>query len=253
MRPVLICLVVLLAAGSARADPMDDLLRAYPDELAGVEGNELIWRDGTRMPISDGRPDKSEAEALRSGSIADQLKTPYTTEMPPRDDPGRVRNKAFFDKMYGDCRSGQVQPRLVRVVWLPQSWGHGVSISSVNGADRALEAISSELDSLPAPLKRYLTPLGGTYLCRNVADTGQTSMHAWGVAIDLNVAFSDYWLWQRRAGGVPEYRNRMPLEIVEVFERHGFIWGGRWAHYDTMHFEYRPELLGVQPEGSPPR
>jgi hypothetical protein len=24
---------------------------------------------------------------------------------------------------------------------------------------------------------------------------------------------------------------------------HGFIWGGYWYHYDTMHFEYRPELL----------
>jgi len=31
---------------------------------------------------------------------------------------------------------------------------------------------------------------------------------------------------------------------VAVFERHGFIWGGKWFHYDTMHFEYRPELLG---------
>jgi hypothetical protein len=28
-----------------------------------------------------------------------------------------------------------------------------------------------------------------------------------------------------------------------VFEKHGFIWGGKWYHYDTMHFEYRPELL----------
>ena len=27
------------------------------------------------------------------------------------------------------------------------------------------------------------------------------------------------------------------------FETHGFIWGGKWYHYDTMHFEYRPELL----------
>jgi hypothetical protein len=35
----------------------------------------------------------------------------------------------------------------------------------------------------------------------------------------------------------------MPREIVDIFERHGFIWGGRWYHYDTMHFEYRPELL----------
>jgi hypothetical protein len=35
----------------------------------------------------------------------------------------------------------------------------------------------------------------------------------------------------------------MPHEIVDIFERHGFIWGGKWYHYDTMHFEYRPELL----------
>ena len=32
-------------------------------------------------------------------------------------------------------------------------------------------------------------------------------------------------------------------EIARIFERHGFIWGGKWYHYDTMHFEYRPELL----------
>ena len=42
---------------------------------------------------------------------------------------------------------------------------------------------------------------------------------------------------------VCSYKNRMPLEIVEAFEHEGFIWGGQWAHYDTMHFEYRPELL----------
>ncbi|WP_265937085.1 M15 family metallopeptidase [Aliarcobacter butzleri] len=28
-----------------------------------------------------------------------------------------------------------------------------------------------------------------------------------------------------------------------MFEKYGFIWGGRWYHFDTMHFEYRPELL----------
>jgi hypothetical protein len=39
----------------------------------------------------------------------------------------------------------------------------------------------------------------------------------------------------------------MPQEIVDIFERHGFIWGGKWYHYDTMHFEYRPELTGLKP------
>ena len=35
----------------------------------------------------------------------------------------------------------------------------------------------------------------------------------------------------------------MPQNLIDIFEKHGFIWGGRWYHYDTMHFEYRPEVL----------
>ena len=63
-------------------------------------------------------------------------------------------------------------------------------------------------------------------------------------AIDLNLKISDYWLWQSsKGGGLIPYRNRMPQEIVDIFEKHGFIWGGKWYHYDTMHFEYRPELF----------
>jgi len=39
------------------------------------------------------------------------------------------------------------------------------------------------------------------------------------------------------------YKNKIPQGIIDIFEKHGFIWGGKWYHYDTMHFEYRPELL----------
>ena len=43
--------------------------------------------------------------------------------------------------------------------------------------------------------------------------------------------------------GRVKYKNEIPWEIVRVFEAHGFVWGGKWYHYDTMHFEYRPEIL----------
>lgn len=246
-------IMLLLGCPAASvAASMDDLLRAYPNALASFDGTNLIWRDGTRMPVDDGRPDKDMAEQLRNGSILDQLRLRYPAGAPllppPEQDPGRLRNRALFDKMYGDCKAGQVTPKLVPVVWLPNTWGHVVRITSVNGVDRELTAISRELDELPAVDKKYLYPLGGTYVCRSVADTGATSMHAWGAAIDISVAFSDYWLWHRSGGGDPAYVNRIPPEIVAVFERHGFIWGGRWAHYDTMHFEYRPELLGYHPK-----
>jgi hypothetical protein len=41
------------------------------------------------------------------------------------------------------------------------------------------------------------------------------------------------------------------LEIVEIFERHGFIWGGKWYHFDTFHFEYRPEIIALAKQGWP--
>ena len=229
-------------AAPGHAASLDDLVRAYPQTLARVDGTSLIWRDGTRMETGPAHPGLQSEEDLPYGSILDQLAAAYPAgapaDLPPETDPGRVRNQAFFDKMYGDCRMGQVAPNLVPVVWLPNSWGHTVSITSVNGVDRKLAAVSRELDALPAQYQRYLHPLGGTYNCRRVAGGAQTSMHGWGAAIDLNTAYSDYWRWSRSG-----YRNRMPDEIVAIFERHGFIWGGRWSHFDTMHFEYRPELL----------
>ncbi len=234
------------AAGEPAA--LDALVRAYPDQLAGYDSTDLIWRDGTRMPLSDGRPAKSFAEMLRHGSLLDQIRLPYsagaTAAAPgPDDDPGRIRSRAFFDKIYGDCWKGEVTPRLVPIVWLPRSWGRSLRITSVNGVAEHLAAVSEELDTLPNSVKRYAYPPAGTYNCRTVADTGEPSMHAWGAAIDISAARADYWLWHGSGVSEAGLVNRIPFEIVAIFERYGFIWGGKWSHYDTMHFEYRPELL----------
>jgi alkylation response protein AidB-like acyl-CoA dehydrogenase len=63
------------------------------------------------------------------------------------------------------------------------------------------------------------------FLNRNPA--AGLSHHAWGVAIDINVAQNPY-------GAEP----RMDRRVVEVFERWGFTWGGRWLVPDAMHFEF---------------
>ena len=51
-----------------------------------------------------------------------------------------------------------------------------------------------------------------------------------------------YWKWEGPNWQVNAIE-QVPWEIVTSFEKHGFIWGGKWNHYDTMHFEYRPELV----------
>ncbi len=251
--------VLMLLVGATAAHPQDDratraldaLVAAYPDALAGHDGNALRWRDDTVMPAADAAASKTFPELLRHASIIDQFRIPYPRgplEKPPAidADPGRFRNKAFFTKMYGDCEKGEVSARLVPLVWLPKTWGKTIRVTSVNDVNVHLRKVSEEIDALPDNIKRAAFPIAGTYNCRAVADTGQPSAHGYGIAIDLNTAFSDYWYWGPHAGPIL-YRNRIPKEIVAIFENHGFIWGGKWYHFDTMHFEYRPELLSARP------
>jgi hypothetical protein len=87
------------------AASVDDLLHAYPNALAGFDGANLIWRDGTHMAVDDARPGKSIADQIRSGSILDQLRMVYPASAPfypaPQQAPGRCATRAFFYKMYG--------------------------------------------------------------------------------------------------------------------------------------------------------
>jgi hypothetical protein len=229
-----------------RIESLDHLVRAYPEALSGHDDKAIFWRDGTIMPVDDGIGNKSFDELLRSASILDQLRLPYRlgASQPPtlNDDPGRFRNQAFFKKMYGDCNKSNFQQNLVTITWLPGSWGKAVRVTRINGIADRLRKISDEIEKLEPAIKAAAFPIAGVLSCRTVADTGNMSMHAYAAAIDLNLKYSDYWLWAGKAKTIP-YKNRMPREIVDIFERHGFIWGGKWYHYDTMHFEYRPELL----------
>ena len=95
---------------------------------------------------------------------------------------------------------------------------------------------------------------------RNIADTQSRSFHAYGLAIDITPRSlggrETYWLWAsaRRADWWNiSYNERFhpPQKVIKIFETYGFIWGGKWLFFDTMHFEYRPEILifnGMPPD-----
>lgn len=101
----------------------------------------------------------------------------------------------------------------------------------------------------------WLEDLDVTYsfIYRRIDGSPTRSHHAWGLAIDLVPSTYDgrhvYWRWSRDLDeeGWDEIpmaqRWSPPRRVVEIFERHGFVWGGKWAHFDTIHFEYRPEIL----------
>lgn len=224
------------------------LQKAYPAHVVSVENGHIVWRDGTRMIIDDGTGQKSYEDLLAAPDLQDIFAIDYPVgdpSPPPVDaDPGRARPEAFFEQMYGDCRKGEVADNLVSVAWMPSRGGHTIQMTRVNGVADKVRAISAELERLPASFDAYLKPVAGTYVCRVIAGTDRPSTHGLGIAIDLALKHAHYWRWSKPdASGHYPWKNEIPLEIINIFEKHGFIWGGRWYHYDTMHFEYRPELL----------
>jgi hypothetical protein len=79
-------------------------------------------------------------------------------------------------------------------------------------------------------LEDTITSYAGCYARRfaNRDPNQAISHHTWGIAFDVNVP-------QNPFGGPPDQDPR----LVRVFERWGFIWGGRFIVPDGMHFEYR--------------
>jgi hypothetical protein len=244
--------LAVLAGESRYGGPPPDLdlhlarlKEIYPDVIKSYDKMKLVLKSGAELPISDGRTNKSFDELLDYPDIDDMFAFPYPAnarpEAPPVNfDPGRIRVESLFRAIYGDCQKGEVRASMRKVAW----FGGIVLITTRNGVDKALEAVARDLALLPKPMLKYLAPSGGTYNCRPIAGTERMSMHAYGASIDINTKYANYWRWSKSGkDGRYAWTNQFPKEIVDVFERHGFIWGGRWYHYDTMHFEYRPELL----------
>jgi D-alanyl-D-alanine carboxypeptidase len=244
MRTLPLSVCVMLAAtataGHARADPPTGLAcmaRHYAitaTEHDGhwfgklSDGHELAWDDGAK---------KSFDEALDHPDLKDMLARPYQAGAlrpvaDPEEDPGRVRVDALFAATYPESgvRPAQLFGRKLRV--------H----DRVLPVFRRIESELRELVAAQPTLAPWITKLSGTFNQRNIAGTNRRSSHAYGISIDLDASRTQYWRWQKPLTPL-RWQNNVPEAIVRVFERNDFIWGGRWFHYDTMHFEYRPELF----------
>lgn len=218
------------------------LMKAYPNFVTGYKDGKLLLADGTSMTYNDGKH-KSYTELLDNADPDDMLSIPYDPgKWKPGylDDPGRIRCDALLKKMYGGSASA-VRSNLVTVDWFEQH----VQFNKNNGAAQALRQVAAELAHYPE-LRPYLKS-SGTFYWRAVRGAQRMSAHSYGIAFDIGVDKSDNWLWSNPGSSETRkgltYHNKFPHQLVQIFEKHGFIWGGRWYHYDTMHFEYRPELL----------
>lgn len=82
-----------------------------------------------------------------------------------------------------------------------------------------------------------LNVFGGIYNYRQMRGGRSLSRHSWGIAIDINPGENSmHTPWRAENVGRPGWAN-MPVEAVEIFEKHGWKSGGRAWGKDAMHFQ----------------
>lgn len=248
------------------------LRAAYPGAVQGLECNpeghlELVLSSGQRLIYDDGRPDADRqnsanvsavsAEAKKTDGARPVFASPDLRTMlaqvyplgpvdetsanpPPGFDPGRARVQGLFTALYG-ASEAQVRKNCTPVRFDNHTLPFNARFGAAQALSRAWQRIATLLPQHPEFLP-VLRPLGETLVWRAIAGTKRLSMHSFGIAIDVNPDLP-YWRWEKHPETMPAQCKAFPPEILAAFEAEGFIWGGKWASFDLMHFEYRPELI----------
>ncbi|MCL2233110.1 MAG: M15 family metallopeptidase [Treponema sp.] len=154
----------------------------------------------------------------------------------------------FFDTLY---RARSFQESYTRVKTM-RFLGNPVTVHHAIMEELALvERRILDLAETDTRVRAWVSNIDRVYgwHWRNVGGTQTRSFHAYGVAVDIMPRVSGgrpvYWRW---AGpnwfNIPyERRYHPPNAVVEAFEAYGFVWGGKWSFFDTIHFEFRPEVI----------
>lgn len=251
-RTWLICFIMICTSSSGLGQPITleerlvALKQAYPGQVIAIHQEHIAMSDGSEIVIND-KKKKSFSDKLSNPDIDDMLSQIYPVlgcERPTEVnfDPGRIRSDQFFRSVYGSSKQ-HLANQLVSINW----FGQKVTVNKNFGIPKKLAAVEKELRAHLPSVKQYLIPSAGAYAWRSIAGTNRLSAHSFGIAFDISTKHTEYWRWSKRtgAGGKLQARNAIPRIIIAAFERKGFIWGGRWYHFDTMHFEYRPELIEI--------
>lgn len=245
--------------------------RGYPERIERVafrDGDWAIeiddawfyWADGRLLPES-ARLRREEYSAYPFYAYPEEL--PPLTEVDPEElaalrarvaareeDPPR-RHPGFLNALWRIDGRDSSWARMKTTFFL----GFKVEIHRELLEDLAAveEAIQRRLPQ-DGELRRFVAGIADAdaYNWRSIAGTASMSSHSYGTAIDiLPKSYGGkqaYWRWAD--SHYPDWfllpyekRFHPPDAFIEAFETNGFIWGGKWFYFDTIHFEYRPEIM----------
>lgn len=257
---------------------LEILQKAYPNEIKEIvydykwkdwamiaktysgDNVRLFWEEGKllteeQIPESHkyrsqfyGYPKKMKDPADMDDRYIAELKS-YTSKEARRN--GAISSPVFFDTLYDASSQESIENRLTRISFL----GRRMTVH-----EKIAEPLARVEKSIyhkriwNADVRGFLHDLASCdcYHWREIRDSNSRSFHSYAVAVDvLPEGWGNkivYWNWERSRNPdwmlVPISKRWCPPQaVIDSFETEGFIWGGKWAIWDNMHFEYRPELF----------
>lgn len=224
------------------------LMIACPEYITNIEESNgcvyLVMKSGKKL-LYDDKARKNPQEKLANPDLQDTLEqiyplSPVKSIMAENYDPGRVRSYGLLSEVYGTSKQ-DVESKLTKV----KVGYNNYQFNGNNNASNSLQAIMKQIMPLSERnqnVRRCLLPCSGTFNYRVISGTNRLSPHSFGIAIDLASDKRDYWKWASKEEGEKRLAS-YPSELVEIFENNNFVWGGKWSHFDILHFEYRPEII----------
>jgi hypothetical protein len=259
---------------------MKALAQAYPDRIGSAEFRDGDWAvpiRGVWFYYANGRLLPQELRG-RAAEYDPQSFYNYPAELPPWRDPTAEeserfrawsqellqhpvkRSQHFFDALWRATNRDEAWDRVKSLRFLGRPVYVHYSILEELSLVEELILVESKTNAQVRQWINNLDVLDG-WNWRSIANSESRSFHSYGAALDLLPKSTGsletywatgnrhaYWLWTARVKSdwwaVPYSQRAHPPEaVIKAFEAYGFAWGGKWTDYDTMHFEYRPDIF----------
>ncbi len=154
----------------------------------------------------------------------------------------------FRESEYGNCmiegRETYARNHLTTIKFL----GKNIRVNKIAAADFLAVAADIEKCDEARNYDFWADETGGAYACRyNTNSPGELSMHAYGLAIDINPSTNPNCPKDPACGGENKCITDLPDCVRKAFNNHNFIWGCQFKSVkDAMHFEWRNPGLGTE-------
>ena len=267
MRGLLAFLVCCAAMGTSSLVPGDESMPFTPISVYhalqasyGDAIQDMGWKEGDLYVLVMGSPiyfiegrmlsEEHRVSYLRYDPMLYRYDLGYMSTLPEIVPHPTNRSTDFLDALLGDTE---------REVVLSSSWidflEHRVFMQDFCREPlRRVEQRIYEASLESEEVRDYVNGIRIMFSMdrRKVDGSEALSYHAYGLALDIVPRSYDgrqvYWqwtsVWKNGWDRIPlTERWQPPQAVIDAFEAEGFVWGGKWYHFDSMHFEYRPEII----------